>query len=61
VSAANALAAERRLRTHFAGYRPGPAALLGLGLLTYFLIQLTWVFSRAKTFTKAGVVLRGLF
>src|SRR5882762_1330198 len=55
------LAAERRLRTHFAGYRPGPAALLGLGLLTYFLIQLTWVFFRAKTFTKAGVVLRGLF
>jgi alginate O-acetyltransferase complex protein AlgI len=29
--------------------------------VTYFLIQLTWVFFRAKTFTKASVVLRGLF
>jgi alginate O-acetyltransferase complex protein AlgI len=55
------LAAERRLRTHFAGYQPGPAALLGLGVLTYLLIQFTWVFFRAKTFTKAGVLLRGLF
>jgi alginate O-acetyltransferase complex protein AlgI len=55
------LAAERRLRTHFAGYQPGPAALLGLGVLTYLLIQFTWVFFRAKTFTKAGVLLCGLF
>ena len=55
------LAAERTLRRRFAHYRPGPAALLGLGLLTFFLIQLTWVFFRAKTFTKAWVVLRGLF
>ena len=55
------LAAERTLRKRFAHYRPGPAVLLCLGLLTFFLIQLTWVFFRAKTFTKAGVVLRGLF
>jgi alginate O-acetyltransferase complex protein AlgI len=55
------LAAERGVRARFANYRPGPAALLALGLLTYFLIQLTWVFFRAKTFTKAGVVLRGMF
>jgi alginate O-acetyltransferase complex protein AlgI len=55
------LAAERRLRKHFAGYQPGPAALLGLGVLTYLLIQFTWVFFRAKTFTKAGLLLRGLF
>ena len=49
------------LRTRFAGYQPGPAALLGLGVLTYLLIQFTWVFFRAKTFTKAGLVLRGMF
>jgi alginate O-acetyltransferase complex protein AlgI len=55
------IAAERRLRTHFAGYQPGPAALLGLGVLTYLLIQFTWVFFRAKTFTKVGVLLCGLF
>ena len=55
------LAAERALRLRFAHYQAGPAALLGLGLLTFFLIQLTWVFFRAKTFTKAGIVLRGLF
>jgi alginate O-acetyltransferase complex protein AlgI len=55
------LSAERVLRSRFARYRPGPFALLGLGLLTFFLIQLTWVFFRAKTFTKAGIVLRGLF
>jgi alginate O-acetyltransferase complex protein AlgI len=55
------LSAERMLRMRFARYQPGPFALLGLGLLTFFLIQLTWVFFRAKTFTKAGIVLRGLF
>jgi len=35
--------------------------LVALGLLTYVLVQLTWVFFRAKTFTKAAVVLRGMF
>jgi alginate O-acetyltransferase complex protein AlgI len=55
------LAAERGLRRRYSDYRPGPVALLGLGLLTFLSIQLTWVFFRAKTFAKAGVVLRGLF
>ena len=55
------LAAERWLRARFASYRPGPLALLALGLLTYVLIQLTWVFFRAKTFAKAAVILRGMF
>ena len=45
----------------FAGYRPGPLALLGLGLLTYALINVTWVFFRAKSFGKAWSVLRGMF
>jgi len=55
------LAAERWLRERFAGYQPGPVALVALGLLTYLLVQLTWVFFRAKTFTKAWVILRGMF
>ena len=55
------LAAERLLRTRFAGYRPGPMALLGLGLLTYTLINITWVFFRADSFGKAWLVLGGMF
>src|SRR5205085_6911295 len=41
------LAVERWLRSRFAGWRPGPAAIIGLGLLTYVLINITWVFFRA--------------
>jgi alginate O-acetyltransferase complex protein AlgI len=33
---------------------------VALGLLTYTLINLTWVFFRAKTFGKAWDVLRGM-
>jgi len=55
------LAAERWLRARFAGYQPGPLALIALGLLTYVLVQLTWVFFRAKTFGKAWLILRGMF
>lgn len=55
------LAAERALRTRFRHYRPGPAALLVLGLLTYTLVNVTWVFFRAKTFGRAWIVLSGMF
>jgi len=55
------LAAERWLRARFAGYQPGPLALIALGLLTYVLVQLTCVFFRAKTFGKAWLILRGMF
>jgi alginate O-acetyltransferase complex protein AlgI len=55
------LAGERMLRSRFGGYRPGPLAVLGLGLLTYALINVTWVFFRAKTFAQAWTVLRGMF
>ncbi len=55
------LAAERALRSRFAGYTPGPVALLGLGLLTYALVNITWVFFRADGFGKAWSVLRGMF
>ena len=32
-----------------------------LGLLTYFLVNLTWVFFRAPTFDKAWIILMGMF
>ena len=54
------LAAERFLRARFANYRPGPLVFVVLGLLTYVLVNLTWVFFRAKTFGKAWDVLRGM-
>jgi alginate O-acetyltransferase complex protein AlgI len=55
------LAAERSLRARFGGYVPGPMAVFGLGLLTYGLVNVTWVFFRAKTFGQAWTVLRGMF
>src|SRR5215469_7737144 len=55
------LAVERALRARFATYRPGPLVFVALGLITYTLVNLTWVFFRAKTFAKAWVVLRGMF
>ena len=54
------LAGERALRARFRDYRPGPWALLGLGLLTYLLINVTWVFFRAKDFPRAWHVLAGM-
>jgi len=54
------LIAERRLRTAFSSYRPGLLGLFGIALLTYFLINITWVFFRAKDFLTAWVVLRGM-
>jgi alginate O-acetyltransferase complex protein AlgI len=54
------LSIERVLRARFAGYRPGPVTLLGLGLLTYVLVNVTWVFFRAHSFAKAWLLLRGM-
>lgn len=55
------LAVERALRSRFAGYVPGPLVLLGLGLLTYALVNITWVFFRSKGFGQAWSVLQGMF
>jgi len=55
------LAVERALRARFAGYRPGPGMLFAFGLLTYFLVNITWVFFRAATFGQAWTMLRGMF
>jgi alginate O-acetyltransferase complex protein AlgI len=54
------LAVERWLRSRFAGWKPGPLALVGLGLLTYLLVNITWVFFRAKTFTGASTMLQSM-
>ena len=54
------LAGERVLRSRFRGYRPGPLAVIAAGLVTYLLINVTWVFFRAKTFPQAWSVLRGM-
>ncbi len=54
------LSVERRLRQRFPGYRPGPVALVALGLLTWTLVNVTWVFFRAHSFGKAWSVLRGM-
>src|SRR5258708_20077359 len=54
------LAAERFLCARFAGYKPGPLAFVALGLLTYALVNLTWVFFGAKTFGKGWSVLLGI-
>ncbi len=55
------LAAERTLRARFGAWRPGPLAFAALGLLTFALVNVTWVFFRAKTFDKAWLVLGGMF
>ena len=54
------LSVERALRQRFSNYRPGPLVFVALGLLTYTLVNVTWVFFRAKTFGKAWSVLRGM-
>jgi alginate O-acetyltransferase complex protein AlgI len=54
------LSAERVLRSRFAGYKPAPLEWLALGLLTYVLVNITWVFFRATTFKKAWEVLNGM-
>jgi alginate O-acetyltransferase complex protein AlgI len=55
------LAAERALRVRFADYKPGRFALFALGVRTYALVNVTWVFFRAKTFDKAWLILKGMF
>jgi len=55
------LAVERLLRKSFRGYEPGFLAKLGLGLLTFVLVNVAWVFFRAKTFVQAMIILRGMF
>jgi alginate O-acetyltransferase complex protein AlgI len=54
------LAAERWLKQRFTGWNPGAAAIFALGILTYILVNLTWVFFRAKDFTVASTMLTSM-
>ena len=54
------LSSERWLRRRFADYRPGPAMLLLFAGITYLLINITWVFFRAKDFHGAATMLRSM-
>jgi alginate O-acetyltransferase complex protein AlgI len=55
------LCVERVLRGRYRGFTPGPAMLVALALVTYALVNVTWVFFRAHTFTGAWHVLAGMF
>jgi alginate O-acetyltransferase complex protein AlgI len=55
------LSAERTLRHPFRGYHPGRFGKLMLGLLTFLLVAIAWVFFRARTFGQAMTVITGLF
>ena len=54
------LAVERWLRGKFAGWKPGPASIFAMGMLTYVLVNITWVFFRAKDFTVASTMLQSM-
>ncbi len=55
------LAAERVLRKLYAGFKAGPISLFVFGVLTYFLVNIAWVFFRATTFGRAWTILKGMF
>lgn len=54
------LVAERALRSRFSTLRPNALGIFILGVLTYLLVNVTWVFFRAKDFKTAWQVLRGM-
>ena len=54
------LSSERWLRGRFAGYRPGPGMLLLFAGITYLLVNITWVFFRAKDFHGAATMLTSM-
>jgi alginate O-acetyltransferase complex protein AlgI len=55
------LAGERMLRARFSGYQPGRGMLILFGLLTYLLVNITWVFFRADSFNEAATLLGSMF
>jgi len=55
------LIVERWLKKTFSAWSPGPLALFALGMLTYLLIELTWVFFRSHSFGGAWLILCGMF
>jgi alginate O-acetyltransferase complex protein AlgI len=55
------LAIERVVRSRWTGAAPGPLGMFALGAATYALVNIAWVFFRAKSFGGAWVVLKGMF
>jgi len=57
------LIAERLLRNHFGGqvWVQSPLTQVGLGLLTFLLVNVTWVFFRAPSFAIAWNLLQSMF
>jgi alginate O-acetyltransferase complex protein AlgI len=49
------------MRKQFSWYRPGRAMGAALGLLTFVLVNVAWVFFRAKTFHQAALILGSMF
>ena len=54
------LSVERWLKQRFAGYAPGRWMLVAIGVLTFVLINITWVFFRAKDFGVAAKMLTSM-
>ena len=54
------LAVERGLKARFNGFVPGPMMVATIGALTFVLINVTWVFFRAKDFTVASNILQSM-
>ena len=54
------LSGERWLRGRFAGYRPSAAMLVLFAAITFLLINITWVFFRAKDFPGAATILTSM-
>ena len=54
------LMVERWLKGRFKGYVPGRGMLIAIGALTFVLINITWVFFRAKDFTVAATMLKSM-
>jgi len=54
------LSIERALRT-YVRWRPGPIGFVALGLLTFALTNIAWVFFRAHSFGRAWTILTGMF
>ena len=54
------LLAERLLRKRLPHHHPGRASTFALGVLTFLLVNVAWVFFRAKTFHQAIAILSGM-
>jgi alginate O-acetyltransferase complex protein AlgI len=54
------LSVERVLRARFAGWKASGLQHFGLAILTFLLVNITWVFFRAHDFHTAGTILQSM-